>query len=332
MGILILAGTGGLLFIAVKKQNKQPVVAAPQIKKVLDEMAISPIASFDNSAIWYFNSDGRLFRVNLDGTGLSEFPLPVLSSGKLTRVLWPKTGSDFIAITGFGANEIKNYYNNISKIYVNLPANIKSLDWLPDSRRVAYIWQSGDNVHQQLAIANADGSGFQKIADVFWPDLIVKAGSDGKTALLYRSNLQGDTNKIYSANLNTGEITTVVEQGKNIAASWLPNSSRFVFAQSSIAAYPKLYVYDFTNHQATDLSLNTTLDKVAFDPDGRYLYAVVPKKDNKADVFVKEDLTTFKQESYFEPDSNIRASNLLMIGNTLYFTNTSDQKFYTITK
>lgn len=334
IGAVILILIGGLLFWAVQKQKQTaPVpVATVQIKKILDESVISPVASFDNTAIWYFTTAGRLFRVNLDGSGLSEFPLPALANS-LNRVLWPKTGSDFIAITGSGANETKNYYNSAQKIYINLPLNIKYLDWLPDSQRVLYIWQSGDNQHQQLFEAGADGTGFTKINDVFWPDLVVKASPDGKTALLYRSNIQGDTNKIYQVDLGTGKIATVVGTGKNVGAVWVPGKNKFVFAQSSITAYPKLYLYDLVSQQAVDLSLNTTLDKVAFDSTGQYLLAAVPKKDNTGDTFMKEDLTNFKQDTFFDPGDNTRGTGLMVVGTgSLYFTNLADQKFYTISK
>lgn len=320
--------------MAVQKQKKQPVATVPQIRKVLDELVISPVLSFDSNAIWYFNRAGQLFRVNIDGSGLSEFPLPALANGNLSRALWPKTGSDFVVIAGSGLNETKNYYNSAQKIYTNLAPNIQSIDWLPDSRRVVYIWKSSDNVHQQLVVADADGTGFRVVKDVFWPDLKVSASPDGKTALLYRSSLQEDTNKLYSANLNTGEIVTVLEQGKTIGAAWVDNN-RFVFAQSSFTAYPKLYLYDFISRQAIDLNLNTTLDKITFDKDGKYLYAAVPKKDNTGDTFIKEDLTSFKQEIYFSAEGgepSIRANTLLAAGNNLYFINTSDQKFYTISK
>src|ERR1041385_7914078 len=54
------------------------IVAQPQhtVTQVLSDPPISPVASFDNNSIWYFNSAGKLFEINSDGSNLSEFPLP----------------------------------------------------------------------------------------------------------------------------------------------------------------------------------------------------------------------------------------------------------------
>lgn len=330
--VLLLVLLGGMLFWAYKKQhqNQQPAVQQPTLKKVLDETVISPVASFDNSAIWYFNKEARLFRVNLDGSGLSEFPLPSLGSD-LRSVIWPKTGSDFIVISNSGGQFGKSYYDSAQKLYVNLAPNVKYIDWMPDGKRVVYIWQTSDNNHQSLVLASPDGSGFRTIKDVFWPDLIVKVSPNGKKVLLYRGKIEGNENKIYIADIATGQIDTAVGSGKNLAAAWTSADS-FLFAQADLTAYPKVYSYNVTSKQAVDLNLNTSLDKVVTDKDGKYLYAAVPRKDNTGDSFIKLDLSTVKQDTYYEPSQDIRAGNMMMLGNTLYFTNTRDGKLYTVVK
>lgn len=320
----------GVLFYFSKKQNP-PVVAVPQVKKVLDEQVISPTPNLENNALWYFTAEARLFRVNLDGTNLTEFALPSLAKGRLSQVLWSKTGSDFIASTVDGEDLIRNYYSDASKVYVKLASNIQSFDWLPDDRRIVYVWKSGDNQTQQLALANADGTGFKTVSPVFYPDLAVKAGNDGKTVLLYRIGVLADVNKIYAADLETGQIITLVGLGKNLGASWISNN-RFLFAQSATTPYPKIYLYDLVTKQATDLDLNTLLDKIAVDKDGRYLYAAAPKKDNSGDTFVKIDLSSFRSESYFEPVSEVRVKSMMLIGEQLYFVDNRDSKIYTISK
>lgn len=332
--LLVIALVAMALMWAAGRQNgsQEETPTGPQIIKLSEEVAISPIPSFDNNAIWYFTEDGRLFRMNTDGTGITEYPIPALgTSVTLRRALWPKSGSDFIAVSLSQQEEIKSYYNSTAKLYTRLPANVQSLDWMPDSRRVAYIWRSSNGLSQQLVIANSDGSGFVPVKDVFWPDLQIKVAPDGLSALLYRSQIQGGINKIYGINLVNGEMYTVVDQGENLAATWI-SPTRFLFSQSSVTDYPRVYMHDVTTKKSTDLGINTSLDKVAADYEGIKVYAATPKKDSSGDKFVSIDLSNFALTDYFNPEGVVSARNLMLINTELYFVNTSDNKLYRIAK
>jgi hypothetical protein len=333
-GIGILAIIAGALVWAVKKQNANsvPPVTGPQIKLFTPEVAVSPISSVDGNALWYFSADNRLYRINADGSGLTEFPLPPLGNQRIVKTLWPLAGDnlDFISITSQETSVSgKVYYNSALKTYVSLSANIQSIDWMGDSKRVGYIWQSADKSSQQLVIANPDSSGFVNVSSVFYPDLVVKASADQKTVLLYRSQIEGPVNKIYSVNLDTKEITTIVEEGKNLEAAWI-SPTQFLFTQATAAAYPSVYLYNTATRNATPLAINTTLEKITVSKDGKSLYAAVPKIDNSGDSFIKIDLATFKNEEYFVPTENIRAKNLVVLGSTVFFINTADGKIYKI--
>ena len=320
----------GLVF-AVRRQSEPEPKPQPasEVAKVIDEIILSPVPSFDNSAIWYFTAEGRLFRLTPDGS-LLEASMPVLD-GILKSALWAPVGSDFILTSAVDNSESKKYYSDQQKIYINLPVNMQSIDWLPDGKRIAYIWKSGDNARQSLATADADGSGFETIKEVFWADLILKASPDGKNVLMYRGKPEGDSNKIYLVNLETGNISTLISQGKTTSALWV-NAQRFIYAQSTVTTYPRLYLYDFITQTSVDLGLNTVLDKATIDKEGKNLYAAVPKKDNTGDVFMKVDLTNFKSEVYYEPAGSVRAKSLMLMGNTVYFVNSADGKLYTINK
>lgn len=333
-GLLVIALVVVGLMWAANKQNAQETdtSTSPQLVKLSDETMFSPVASFDNNAIWYFTEAGRLFRINTDGTGMTEYPIPALgTNATLRRVLWPKSGSDFIAVSLSQQEEVKSYYNSTAKLYTRLPANVQSIDWMPDSRRIAYIWRTANGLNQQLVIASSDGSGFVPVKDVFWPDLQIKVAPDGLSALLYRSQIQGGVNKIYGINLVTGEMYTVVDQGESLAAMWI-SPTRFIFSQSSVTDYPRIYLYDTSTKKATDLGINTSLDKVTADFEGRIIYAATPKKDSSGDKFVSVDLTSFAITDYFSPEGVVSAKNLLVINTEVYFINTADNKLYTIVK
>ena len=321
VGIIVLGGIALGVVYYNQKSTVLPTLdnnTAPTLKKVLDEQVISPVAGITSDTVWYFNSDGHLFQVNPDGSNISEFPLPALPSGKIKRALWPTTGHDFVAVT---TNNTKIYYDSKNKIFVNLPNNIQYLDWMPDGKRIVYIWLANDGKTQQLTEASADGSGFKTIKSVFWPDLAVKVSPDGQTALLYRLNAQ-DTNKIYAANLQTGDLSTVIDSGKNVAATWI-TSDKFLYQHDN-----KIFLYDMGSKATQDLSLNTTLDKVV--SDGSAIYAAVSNNDT-TDTFVKVDLATYRSSSYFDPTEDVRAKNLFLIAGNLFFTG-SDGKLYSISK
>jgi hypothetical protein len=327
LSIIVLLGVGWLVYMTMTKEEPETETSAPlTIRKVLDESTISPIGAYDNNSIWYFNSEGRLFKANIDGTNLSEFPLPAYLNNNLLQVLWPKDGSDFIAIWRDGSSTVKTFFDSATKLFINYPPNVQWIEWLPDGQRVVYVWQSDDKKSQQLILANGDGSGFRTIASVFWPDLVLKVDPLGKTILMYRSNIQGDENKIYAVNLDTGVISTMVDSGRNTAAMWLPLGNKFIYAQGS-----KIYLYDVLNRQTKDLNLNTSMDKVAVDSGAKTIYAAVAKADKSGDNFVKINVASLKSESYFEPSSSVNVKNMFVVGNTVYYVD-RDNKLYRIAK
>lgn len=91
-------------------------------------------------------------------------------------------------------------------------------------------------------------------------------------------------------------------------------------------------MYDVSTKKATDLGINTSLDKVSSDFEGRVVYAATPKKDSTGDKFVTVDLSTFALSDYFSPEGVISARNLMLINTELYFVNTADNKLYRVAK
>jgi len=170
--IVILSFAAGITLLVMKDDEVvQDGGAISQIQEFTDVQVISAVPSFDNSAIWYFDQSARLYRADPETGEVSEFSLPALqATGNLTGVSWPVMGNDFLATTASSSERTVHYYGNNDKQYKTWPENIQSFDWMPDGRRVVYIWQSGDQASQQLVMANADTSGSDNYLDDTLPD------------------------------------------------------------------------------------------------------------------------------------------------------------------
>ena len=318
--ILLATAAGGYFFLTKKSAPIQMKADAPTLNKLSDDIALSPVVTYDGSAVWYFNARGQMFRRSLDGQNFTEYPLPSLITG-FKKAAWPSSGSDFIVTSNTGAGELKNLYDSKAKEYKLLPDNIQSFDWMPDGQRIVYVWKSGDGKHQQLMLANSDGSGYKVIKDVFWPDLVVKVSPDGKNALLVRSEAT-DPNSVYLVDLGTGEFKTVMNTGKNLAAKWV-TPTKFVYLVSVNNAND-LMLYDLSTGQSTDLNLNTTMDRVTTDNRGNLYYAV---NDGRVDVIWKMDTSGVKSMVY-QLDSVTHPRYLFMNDLVICFTATDGKIYY----
>lgn len=332
--LLFLAVTA--FVVAYKKTHNTDKQGAEeqQPKAVLlsEEKVVSPLSSIKGDAIWFFTNKAKLFRVNVDGTNLTEYPLPAVG-GTLLHADWPLAGQDFIATLWYDNKTNKFFYNDEGKKWTPLPPNIQNFSWLPDGRRIVYIWQTSDQLRQQLNLSNADASGYRVISEnIFWPDFKVSASPNGREALLVRTKPEGEVNKIYKASLETGKIDTIIGEGVNLDAVWLPEGQKFIFAQAAEYGRSRLFLYDFASKSQTPLNLTTSLNKVVIDKKGLTLYAAQASSDNRGDNFYRLDLASLKQEQLSVASSNLWVKSLHLAEDKLFFVDSREDKLYVIQK
>jgi Tol biopolymer transport system component len=322
--ILLGAGFGAFFYFNKPSATVQTSSGVYKLNKISDDVAVSPSVSYDGSAVWYFNPNGQLFRRTLVGDNFSEyaFPQPITN---FRKAYWPDANSDLIISTQANSASQFEFYDHSANQFKILPQNIQSLDWMPDGQRILYVWKSGDGKSQQLVLANADTSGFRKVADLSWPDLAVKVSPDGKQALLFRTQ-SPDVNKIYVASLDTGSIATVVADGKNTDAEWV-SPSKFAYVQVADGKN-NLNIFDQTTGQSSALGIAANFDQVSFDKLGQYMYSVAT--DGSSNKLVKYDLATGEQTNIFDFAANIKPHNLFMNDQTVMFINALDGKLYSV--
>lgn len=316
---------GIVLLIYLKRTpSVRTVEIDPQVSLVSDEEAISPTFSLDGSALWYFNAQGRLYR--LAGSEKNEFPLPNFPYRPLIKSVWSPAGQDFLALGTTSTGQSYFYYDNAQSKYFPLADNVLALDWLPDGKRIALVWKSADAATQQLVVSDADGSGYRTVTQLPWPEFAISANPQSYEALLVSTRPDTDTNNIYLFNLDNGQYQTLVSGKKSLAAKWL-DEKRFIYSAYTDGT-TKTFLYDLDSMESKDLGVNTSFNKIAKD-DSNNVYAAVPKTGS-GDMIVKVDLDNLDQITYFDPSETIRVSDLYFMNNTVYFVNQEDGKFYSV--
>jgi dipeptidyl aminopeptidase/acylaminoacyl peptidase len=315
--IAILGGTvlAGYFWWYLPSQEPVAVIAEKALTKISSENAVSPVNSYDNNALWYGLENGRLMRYDLNTGSQSEYPLQEILGKSFKKIYWPRQGSDFIAQSALDGLAQFSYYNFGQKRYDILPPNVVALDWFPDGLKIAVIWKSGDG-KTYLVTSNPDASGYKIISELPWPNMTLKTSPSNATALLIRPPA-GDVNKIYLFDLETGQYTEEVTEGRNTAVIWSSQGDRFAFTRL-IDNKSRVFVHDLLNGKDTDMNIDALADKIAFSADGNRLYVARPTEGGNADEVLEIHLVNETRKVVFTSDT-LRIRNMIIIGEKLFF-------------
>ncbi len=298
-------------------------VTTGSLKKVSDTTAIAPVSSFDGQAVWFFTAEGQLFKVNVN-TGLKqEFILPAKLN--ITDGIWPVAGNDFIVVTGTGTTKAFNYYNSDLKDspeqkFVTFPASVTSMDFLPDGKHIAYIFNKAGG--PLLEIGGFDLKTFEVITALPTANLTIKVSPSGDRALLYDPSAPGN-GQLYLINFTDKKVITLKTAGDN-SAVWSNDGRHFVYNKASTNSVSgELWYGDSNSVNDKDLGVSSPPSKAAFDKNGNIFVA---SSDGSNDSIWKISPTTLTKSKIFTGSTAgivIRATNLFLSPDaaTLYFKN-----------
>jgi Tol biopolymer transport system component len=306
-----------------------PSFKNPQLTKVTTGAAIAPALSFDGRSIWFFSTDGKLFKQSL-GSGLrQEYVLP--TKIEITSAIWPLIGSDFIVESSAGGNKNINYYDSEGKVYIPYPSNIKHVAFMPDGRRVIYNWVE-NNGRSTLSTADYDTKNFKTIVTLPQSDQVVKMAPSGNRVFTYRRSSEEDGYLNYIPMDNPKVIW--IKTGLTNRAIWSPDGKKFLFNKldtNNEQKDRKLWLGDITNATDQPLDLEGNPENAAFDSEQKFLYLAVPGQNG--DSLWKVNLSSFEKREIFRSNEQekVQATDLLVTddGSQLYFKN-SDGLIYSI--
>jgi len=231
---------------------------------------VSPALALDEASVWYFDSGGRLLNFIFDQGTEQVFELPFIYG--VEKVLWPPTGNDFIIKAADGVFRL---YKAEEQVFIDLPKNIKELAWLPDGKRIVYIWQRADG-GLELKVSNSDGSNYSKVADLFTEYRLVSSPVE-EAALLIQPLNEG-VNRVFKVSLADGTFTEILDRGKNIAVKFSPDGKKLLFARlNEDQGLPELWLHDFSLGTYENLKITTVPDKVVWSASSQRFYFGLPK-------------------------------------------------------
>lgn len=303
--------------------------AVSRIQKLSDEPVVSAALGLTNEAVWYFTSDGSLFKVRLSDGLKQEFLLN--DKAPTTDAIWPTSGDDFILQSGTGLGKTFRYFNATDKKFTSYPSNFKGVDFTSDARSILYNWVK--DAQSTLSSGDLKNTQFQNIIDLPEAGLTIKAGPNLTRVLAY--NKENPTNgKLYLVLIDDKRVVTLNTVGDN-SAIWSPNGQHFLYRRDpdGTKTNTNLWLGDSKMPVDTDLGIVGSVSKATFDSTGANLYIALT--DNLgSDTIWKINTSTLAKTQVLRPASTdtpsaINVSNLLIASdNSAVFFKNSDGYLY----
>jgi hypothetical protein len=362
--VLILWGIYTLSFkkipeqvVAIKNPVATPAIIPQQntnqIEQLTDEAILSPTISPDGESIKYYSkTNGKAYTLNIfskDKQILSDTNLIGLSS-----IAWSPDKTKVLSKFATATDQPKfSFYDYTQNKGAQLPNNIGSVVW-QNNDKIFYNYFDTKTQKGTLDMANADGSGWQKITDLPGKDIfIAPIPKTGLVSFWNRPDAFTET-LMQSAPVLGGEKKDISKGKFGADYLWSPDGNSLLISSVDTKGGSKLQL-SITNSlggEYKNLNIPTLISKCVWSKTNKFVYyalpgsipdgAVMPNdyfasgKFNTNDTFWKVDITTGEKSRLVDLDKMtgaFDAANLFLSSDEdfLFFVNRIDGKLYKIT-
>lgn len=311
-----------------------------QATKLTDDSVLSPALFFQGNGIAYFNRNGQLFRTDMTvdgGTVLlsNKIELTVPPKSGINKVLWPAIGNSYITESGLGLAKQWSYYNPETGQYVDIPAQVKSLSWMPTGDKIMFVWVDA-NGNATLNIANPDTTGYQALTELDDNDIVINTSPDGQTVAFHRTQTTNQAeNGIFTVSSDGKNWNTITREGYNRGMLWSPDSRKLLFTKRDTSTQKyNLWYADLTTGQTRNLGVTTSETKAVWTKDSQNIIVAVPVsgvagEGVTSDTIYKINVATATQTQY-SPGSGVDAQELFLSldESIVFFRNAQDGYLY----
>ncbi|MFA6322500.1 MAG: hypothetical protein WCX71_03395 [Candidatus Buchananbacteria bacterium] len=305
----------------------------------------STLSGNGQNVIYYDKATGLFYQVGADGRS-TPYSDQVFYS--VETVYWSTDKTKAVMKFPDGATIL---YDFATKKQTTLPSHWKDFDFSPNSQQMVFksMGTSADN--RWLAIANADGSGAQKIELLGDTDSTVYPSwsPNGQTIAMYTEDQSFDKQNLYFIGKNSENFKSTIVEGRGLQSQWSENGDRLLYsAYTSNNGYrPALWIVEAQGESIgqnrKNLQLNTWADKCTFSNNDTVYCAVPTQLKEGAGIFYKEmddvscdiykiDLVSGAKTKIAIPEGNQNIETMMTSddGKYLYFTSQANGKLYKI--
>lgn len=313
--ILILAIIAALsvYFVKRKQQIKQSETAQQQnslqINLFVSQRVISPILSFNGETVWFMTSRGKLFRQAItSASGKEEYPLSGVVENPI-QMIWQEDGSNFIIEYNQEGHSRYKFFGASDQTFVDYAGQIRKPQFLYPLGKIVYDWVRSDLKHE-LKVANLDGTGFEKRADLFYPDYEIIASPKEPKVVLFTANAENPSNLII-VELGSLKFQNLDEKAVYEGAKFSPDGTKLLVTKilrDGQGETPHLRVYDLATLSGSDLGITAPLEQTVWDKDGKGIIIF------QSDRFIKYDVATAAATDVYQSSelSKYRPKDLIL--------------------
>lgn len=335
-------------------EKNEPVVipktSSSKITPISDEAVLSPALTPDKMVIKYYSKNtGKVYQIDLDGTNkktISTKELPGLAS-----VSWSPDTTKVISQINSESEKRFYYYDYAKGEGIQLKNNLDTVTWQNDNK-ILYKFFDPKTKQRTLNIANPDGSGWSKLADL--DARYISIAPVPKTGLIsfWNSPDSFAETLFQSAPIIGGEKKTLFSGKFGADFLWSLDGNMVLTSnlQEKTGHDIQLAITNDRGGEYKNLEIPTMVSKCVWSKDNKTVFyalpgnipanAILPNeyregKFNTIDTFWKVNTVTGEKSRIIDLDKiggEYDATNLFLNSDesVLFFINRTDGKLYRV--
>lgn len=163
------------------------------------------------------------------------------------------------------------------------PVTHDSPSWSPDGKKIAFVFDDGKQ--EAIYIMNPDGTGQERMTDERHKYIHPNWSADSsKLIFCSDDDLQPprkNASEIYSLDLKTRQLTTIISGGTNTYPSWSPDGTKIAFRKMLGEMNSEVFVADSDGSNQRNLSNHPAFDGwPSWSPDGKQIVFASNRRAN----------------------------------------------------